>query len=427
MRARGRLAGAALLLAAAAARATEPPATYRVDYVVTIAADDPGHAHVRWELAGIDEIAWFRLGFRDDRTTDVRATGSLTWSGRTATWRPGGPYAHLAYTVAIDRRRPADGPRFDSHAAPTWIATRAACLFPRIDVEFRGTAVQARSDARLVFRLPPGWRSAAIGERLGPHVYRVAERGRRLDRPRGWYLLGDTHDFVREIAGTGVTVAVAPDSPLDVRRLLALYVPTIPRLAEVLGPPPPRLLLVSAPDPMWRGGLSGEESLFVHGGIPIRSPDQTSTYLHELFHVWAPFRVGDDGHWVSEGLAEYYSLALAHRTGRLSDDRFRRGVALFAKYGRWGVDLTHTRSPAALNDSAPFVMRFLDRTIAEATGGRANLDDAVRALIRSGDVVTTAAWLRATSAAAGRDLAPLFARHVRGGAMPPVSLDDAAS
>src|SRR5207245_2885649 len=82
---------------------------------------------------------------------------------------------------------------------------------------------------------------------------------------------------------------------------------------------PPRLLVVSAPDPMWHGGLSGEDSFFVNGHIPLRSADKTSTYLHELFHVWQPFRPGPDGHWIAEGLAEYYSLALPHRAGRLSD------------------------------------------------------------------------------------------------------------
>src|SRR5439155_1575638 len=207
----------ALVALPVAARAAAP--TFSVDYVVTIGRADPGHAHVRWLLAGIDEIEAIRLVFRDERTTRVTGTGTPVWH----------------------------------------------------------------------------------------------------DRPRGWFALGRIARHSRLIAGLPVTVAVAPGSALDARRLLRLYARTLPLLASVLGPPPPRLLVVSAPDPMWHGGLSGEDSFFVNGHIPLRSADKTSTYLHELFHVWQPFRPKADGRWISEGLAEYYSLALQHRAGRLSD------------------------------------------------------------------------------------------------------------
>ena len=94
----------ALVALPVAARAAAP--TFSVDYVVTIGRGDPGHAHVRWLLAGIDEIEAIRLVFRDERTTRVTGTGTLVWHDRTLLWTPGGPYAHLAYTVAIDHRRP---------------------------------------------------------------------------------------------------------------------------------------------------------------------------------------------------------------------------------------------------------------------------------------------------------------------------------
>ena len=100
------------LFAALALVAMTPPAaartTYSVDYVVRVSARDPGRATVRWLLAGIDEIDSFRLVFRDDRARDVTGTGRLDWQGRTLRWTPGGPYAHLRYTVAVDhvRREP---------------------------------------------------------------------------------------------------------------------------------------------------------------------------------------------------------------------------------------------------------------------------------------------------------------------------------
>src|SRR6185369_9942974 len=132
--------------------------------------------------------------------------------------------------------------------------------------------------------------------------------------------------------------------------------------------------------------------------------------------------------WVAEGLAEYYSLVLQQRAGRLSDASFARGIALFARFGHWGIDLTRTRDPAALNNSAPLVMHRLDREIRRASAGQRSLDDAVRVLARTGGRVTTASFARAVSHAAGRDLAPLFTRHVTRGETPPTaeSTDPAA-
>ena len=79
----GALFAATALAALAAPTFGAGRPTYSVDYVVRLSRREPGLAHVHWLLAGIDEIAAFRLVFRDDRTTDVRGTGRLVWHGRT--------------------------------------------------------------------------------------------------------------------------------------------------------------------------------------------------------------------------------------------------------------------------------------------------------------------------------------------------------
>jgi hypothetical protein len=415
----GRLLLAMLMLATSAPAAEK--STFSVDYVVRIARDDPSRARIRWRLAGIDEIERFRLVFRDGRATDVQGTGRLVWSGRTLTWTPGGPYAHLEYTIVVDRHRPPGGPRFDSHADATWIATRARHLFPQINVEFRAGAERARSRARLVFELPRGWKSAAIGERLEPHVFAVEEPGKRMARPRGWFLLGDVGSESRRIAGMDVTVATAPGSGLDVPRLLRFYERTLPLLVPLLGTPPRQLLVVSAPDPMWRGGISGEGSFYVNGRLPIRSHDHTSTFLHELIHVWQPFRPVGDGRWISEGIAEYYSLLVQRRADLLTAAGFARGIELFARHGRWDLDLSRTHEAAALNNSAPLVLHWLDGEIARVTDGRKSLDDVVRGLAADGGDLTTASFLRAVNRTAGKDFTPQFRRYVFRGKRPPIA------
>src|SRR5205814_916822 len=167
-----------LLLAPAVPAPAAAHPTYSVDYLVRVSRRDPGRAHVRWLLAGIDEIRSLRLVFRDDRFADLSGTGTLARDGRTVVWTPGGPYAHLGYTVAIDHRRP-PGARFDSHAARDWIATRALYLFPEINVSFREGTREAASRARLVFRLPRGWHSAAALAPLEENVFAVDEPGKR--------------------------------------------------------------------------------------------------------------------------------------------------------------------------------------------------------------------------------------------------------
>ena len=52
--------------------------------------------------------------------------------------------------------------------------------------------------------------------------------------------------------------------------------------------------VVGAADPMWRGGLSASNSLFLHADRPLISENGTSTLVHELTHVITRVR-GADG------------------------------------------------------------------------------------------------------------------------------------
>src|SRR4029077_508871 len=165
---------------------------------------------------------------------------------------------------------------------------------------------------------------------------------------------------------TAITIAHPPAVALKVDRTLELLTRAIPALTALFDRPLPRLLIVLGPDPMWRGGLSGEESFYMHGERPLRTRDHTSPYLHELFHVAAPFRPNADAHWVTEGLAEYYSIELQRRFGALSETSYRRALELFAEHGVWGQDFTRTSAPALRNNSAPLIMYALDQRIRAA-------------------------------------------------------------
>ena len=399
---------------------TSPRETFSITYTIEISAADPSHAHVRWELAGIDEIERIRLRFDPERFERFDGSGVLERRRGEILWWPEGPYADLRYVVHVNHRRAPDK-GYDSYADDGWLVSRTTAFFPRSAVLFRrDVEPEPESRARLVLRLPAGWDSVSVHPSDGPNRYLVETPHQRLDHPRGWLMFGRFHRTDRDVAGTALTIATAPSVTIHADRIAQLLEQTLPILATLFDRPLPRLLIVLGPDPKWHGGLSGEESFYMHGDRPLRSPDRTSPYLHELFHVAAPFRPSADAHWVTEGLAEYYSVELQRRIGALDEAAYQRALELFAEHGVWGRDFTRAATPALRNNSAPLVMAVLDRRIATATGGTRGLDAVVTSLAHDRGPVTTARFLGTVERVANESFAKFFRRHVYRGEMPPV-------
>ena len=395
--------------------------TFSVTYKVEIDADDPATAHVEWELTGIDEIERLRLKFDPTRFDGFEGSGTIERRRGEVVWRPGGPYARLRYRAKLVHRR-APNKGFDSFAGSDWVLSRTSSLFPRTSVLFR-TSIEPspKSRARLVFRLPPGWQAVTAMEDDGASGF-IVEGSGRMDHPRGWLMLGQFERVDAAVAGTAVTVASQGEMTVPASDVLALMEQALPLMTKLVARTLPRLLIVRAPDPMWRGGLSGEESFFMHADRPLRTPDRTSPYLHELFHVLVPFRPGEDAHWVTEGLAEFYSLELQRRIGRIGPSDVARALHLFARYGAWDVDFTRTGGGHVNNKSAPLVMYVLDGRIRAATEGAHGLDDVVGLLAREGGVVSTARFLGAVERVAGKSFTTFFRDHVYRGEQPDVHL-----
>lgn len=239
-----------------------------------------------------------------------------------------------------------------------------------------------------------------------------------LDRPRGWFALGMFALDHQEIAGTMVQVARAGGSQLQPPELFRFLDSTLPALKKLLNAAPETVLIVSAPDPMWHGGISGEHSFFMHAGRPLRTPDKTSPYLHELFHVLQPYKPAADADWIEEGLAEFYSLELQRRAGLIDAAAYTRALGYFERYGLWNVDLTQQQDNAATNNSAPLVMYALDQRIQHATAGKARLDDVVTRLAARGGTVDTQRFREIVNAVSGKKFTKFFDRHVTHGIPP---------
>ena len=151
----------------------------------------------------------------------------------------------------------------------------------------------ALARARLRLRLPDGWSRGGALRAAARRPLRRREPAAPLRPPDGLAPARAPRraaraDRRRARRGGGARRARA----CAARTLLALLRWTLPTLRKILGALPGRLLVVGAGDPMWRGGLSGPGSVFLHADRPLITNDLTSPLLHELVHATLGIRVG---------------------------------------------------------------------------------------------------------------------------------------
>ena len=180
----------------------------------------------------------------------------------------------------------------------------------------------------------------------------------------------------------GARVAVAGPEGQSIRRMdmIALLNWTLPELNSLLGGVPERLTIVSAGDPMWRGGLSAPASIFIHADRPLISENATSTLVHEMMHVALPFDAAPGYDWIAEGFAEYYSIELLHRGNAITSRRYRRAIESQQEWAAEADSLCGPRSRGPTTALATTILRSLDTEIREATDGKSGLDDVAVAL-----------------------------------------------
>jgi len=226
----------------------------------------------------------------------------------------------------------------------------------------------------------------------------VIDPKHRFDRPVGWLIAGEVGTRREFIEGCEFSVAAPKGEHVRRNDVVAFANVSLPQFARAFGALPPKLLVVSAGDPMWRGGLSGPRSLFLHAGRPLVSENGTSSLAHELFHAITRIRGAADDDWIAEGLAEYYAIEMPRRAGLLSASRFDKALAWMQRFSRDVKGLRVRHSTSHTTARAALLFRELDREIASHRGGAANLDEVVRALIPIRKV--SLADLRATAARA---------------------------
>jgi len=363
--------------------------------------------HVTLELgAGSDKVRSLRFRIDPKRQLLFRGDGDVQTDGAHVTWLPPRTGGKLTYVFRIDHLR--DARRYDARCAKTWAIFRGEDLVPPARVR---VVEHAHSRTRLLVKLPESWSIVTPYAKLRSGEYRVQHR-RRFSRPTGWMIAGDLGVLREDVAG--VKVAIAGPRAMGVRRedMLALLHWTLPTLRKILGSLPERLTVVSAYDPMWRGGLSGPDSLFIHAHRPLITEDGPSPLLHEVMHVALGLRPGNDGDWAIEGLAQYYSLELLVRSNTISPERAQRAYELQARRGKEAVHLRSKSVSGAGTARALTALRALDGQIRDATHGARSLDDVVRSLAQEGGAVTTKRVEDIAEHVAGKDLSAFFSTEI---------------
>ncbi|MET0535268.1 MAG: hypothetical protein ABW171_13700 [Steroidobacter sp.] len=350
------------------------PAFYDVTYRATF-VPNAEHVEVEVNLAGDKLPSKVRLSADTERYRNFRSTDPLQVGDKEITWQPQGKKSRLRYEFVIDHKRSSGG--YDSYKTPNWALFRGDKLVPSARVT---AARNLQSQATLEFVLPDGWSAATPYSTDSKLRYRIEDAQRRFDRPAGWILVGKIGVRSERIEKVNVVIAAPEGEKTRRQDALAFINWNLPKLLQVFPEFPKRVLVVSAGDPLWRGGLSGPGSLFLHSDRPLISENRTSPLLHELVHVAMGIRGDHESDWIIEGLAEFYSIQTLHQSGGMGQKRYQQAFESMRKWASRAPTLFVKSSNGATTARAVLVFQSVDAEIRQLTNNGASLDDVARKL-----------------------------------------------
>jgi hypothetical protein len=385
---------------------------YGLQYDLTLKpAEDRAEVSLTVDRRVQGKIWSMRFHIDPRRHAGFKGDGQVEPQGEYVTWAPPETGGRLSFHLPLSHQRP--NGRFDARMTDDWAIFRGDALFPPAHNQDNDVA---EADATLHVHLPAGWSFVTAYPTMKDHVYAIEHAHRRFDRPTGWFAagrLGVRRELIR-----GVRVIVAGPHNEGVRRLdmLALLNWNLPRAKRVFPNMPERILVVSAGDPMFRGGLSGPNSLFIHADRPLLSENGSSTLVHELVHVANRLEGEKGADWIVEGIAEYYSLKFLWRSGTLTNHRYEQ---TFRKYEKWGLDadrLDADISRGPVTARAVGIMRNLDHEIYRKTDHKQSLDDIVQRLASARQKVSLDRLRQAVAQVMGEPADTLSAKQLGWGA-----------
>lgn len=370
--------------------------TIDIDYHVSFLPEEKA-AKVLIKIEDVSLVNAIDFNIKNSLCYGFSSSNPLKHKSGRLVWRPISGPATLTYLCAINNERKSqhDDKAYDALITPDWTIFRGDDIVPPAKVKF---AKGASSKARLWFELPSGWTGVNTGwppiiedkaQKLGLTGFAIDNPERIFDRPTGWIIagkLGTRRVKIDQPTVTRIAVSAPADSGFKQMDVLTFLQFTWPQLVKVCGKSPKKILVVGADSPMWRGGLSAGNSFYVHADRPLVSENGTSTFLHELFHMCSRISGKDKSDWIAEGLAEYYSVKILHKSGGAFKQRYDKTMSALRKWAKNAGPLQVERSAGATTARAAIYFATLDQQIQKETNSEHSLDDVVHRLMKIGKV-----------------------------------------
>ncbi|MEM1230168.1 MAG: hypothetical protein AAGI15_06500 [Pseudomonadota bacterium] len=343
-------------------------------------------AYIRIEQAQA-QVELLKLRMPESAYTLEDSDGTVTREGDQVIWQVPADGGRLRYRYRIANQR--ENGAFDARLTEAGGLFRGDDLFPPAAVTTKDGAL---ATARVRIDVPEGWSVQTQYGSATNRSRRVSNPERRFDRPTGWMIAGPLGVRIEEIAERTVVAAGLRGEQMRRNDLLAFLRWNLPELVDAAGTFPPRVLIVGADDPFWRGGLSASRSFYLHVDRPMIGEDGTSTLLHELVHIATGISAAGNEDWLVEGLAEYYSLEIMRRSNTISQARFDKAMAGIAE------DSAHIDGLATAGSSGDVTRRAVAglHALAEAMktrhGIETGLDPLLQGLVEIGAPVTLDAF-----------------------------------
>lgn len=365
----------------AATEANSAALAYKLHYQVTFEPEREGAA-VLISIEKGELLTQIQFSNKENVYSDIRATGKLTLKDKRVTWDLPEGKARLSYFVKLTNERTPG--KYDARVTKNWALFRGDNLIPPIQTSEKAGAYAV---ATLEFILPESWGGVETGwPRKKDHSFVIDNPERLFDRPTGWMIAGDIGSRHAKISKTAIVVSGPKGENFRRMDALTFFNFVWPEVAKAFKHAPEKLLVIGAADPMWRGGLSAPNSLFLHADRPLVSENGTSPLLHELTHMVT--RIGgvetdtanDD--WIAEGLAEFYSFELLYRANGMTKARRNKIIEGLSK---WGGDVEHlrkTKSTGPITARAVVLLDTLNTEIKVRSKKKYDIDDVTRELMK---------------------------------------------
>ncbi len=340
----------------------------------------PGEPAARARIRVTQPAAYLktlRLSMPASLYSAVTGDGTIARQGDTVTWEVPARGGELRYRVLVTHQRNSKG--YDAYVARQWALFRAEKVFPSAHVTLRAGA---RGRGELLLELPAGWSSQTpyLPDELNRR--HITPRGRAYARPVGWILAGQIGSRKDVVGPTTIRVAAPAGQPAPRVPALALARSTLRILQAEIPVIPAYLLIVMAADPMWRGGLSAPNSLFLHADRPLISENGTSALVHELMHVLVPVPSAAEHDWIDEGLAEYLGLRVMLQSDTISRERYDHAIEVFRRRGAGVRSLVTRNAHGEITARAVAIFSDVDRELQNRTGSQRDIFDLVRRLMQ---------------------------------------------